>query len=160
MQAKFLLTAQRLNMTKTDLMKFTPPKAIYSYYQRRLVYDMNKSQIDIFENILIFPASAKTVKQRKESLIMFLENHPNYRDITYIHIWFNIAEDYLKIGKRIRVPNYTFQNARNVASTASSQMSFFGITQNNDADETDADETDTDDEINELSFLMSRLSIM
>lgn len=50
--------------------------------------------------------------------------------LAYIHIWFTIAEDYLKRGKRIKVPNYAFKYARNIATATASQMSFFGITQN------------------------------
>ena len=160
--------AKQLQMTNDDLLKFTEPKAIYPHYQRRLVYDLNKNQIDLFDNLLIFPSShSRTVKEKKEVMIMFLEQNPKFQDISYIHIWFRIAEDYLNTKCRIKVPYIPFVAATRGRTPVNTQMSFFNsnrsnLTQNYNRNEVcdDYDNNDEDEEINELSFLMTKLSIM
>ena len=60
--------SQQLQMIPEDLSKFTTPKAIYARYQRHLIYDMNKSQLDLFDNLMIFPKfHASTVNIKKKS---------------------------------------------------------------------------------------------
>lgn len=112
MQAKMMYIAQQLQMKPEDLSKFTTQKAIQAVYQRRLIYDMNKSQLDIFDNLMIFPKNhTHTVKEKKEVLIMFIESNPKFKDISYVHIWFRIAEVCLRTKTRIKVPYIPFAPA-------------------------------------------------
>lgn len=85
---------------------------------------MNKSQLDLFDNLKIFP-KFHTVKDKKEIMIMFLKSNPKFQDISYVHIWFRIAEEYLRIKKRINVPYILFAPASKGRILSYNKMSFF-----------------------------------
>ncbi len=114
-----------LHMTEEDLAMFTPPKACYSSYSRRVIYDINKYQMDLFLNIVNFAPEDHTLLPRKKSLIMFLDQHPEFQDVSYIHIWFRLADEYItRNHRKINIPHLVFEKAcRN--PTASTKMSFF-----------------------------------
>lgn len=66
-------------MTEDDLRQFTPPKAQYHSYTRRIIYDMRRYGLDLFTLIADFPKTVKTVKDIQINNKLFLENinkHP------------------------------------------------------------------------------------
>lgn len=53
-----------LEMTQQDLSLFIAPSVLYKKFERGVIYDLNKSQIDLFMNIAKFSKVDKTVDQR------------------------------------------------------------------------------------------------
>ena len=125
MQASFIQAIiQKLGMTKQDLDLFVPPRAIYQKYCRSVIYDLNKVQLDLFMNIVEFDKTDKTVDQRRRALIMFLECNTIFQDTNYIFIWFRIAEEFIKKGKKIIIKHREFQNYNRTEQHNNYTMSF------------------------------------
>ena len=125
MQASYIQTIiNRLGMTQEDLKLFTPPRALYQHYQRSLIYNLNKSQIDLFLNIVQFDKRDRTVDQRRRMLIMYLDTHPQFQDANYIFIWFKLAEEYLRQRRKIIIQHTEFINYDRTEQHVGCFMSF------------------------------------
>ena len=147
-----------LHMTQDDLKQFVPPKAIYQLYNRQIIYDLNKYQLDLFTTIVDFPKHITTVKDRQKVLIMYLENHPEYQDNNYISIWFRFAEKFQTRMKKVKIIEYEFQRARK-ANDYEIVMSFANNTRTNDSSDEENDD-DYDDEDEAVNYLRSQMKMM
>ena len=97
---------------------------------------------------------------------MFLEVNSDFQDISYIHIWFKIANECLKRGNRIKVPYIEFTPATKGRIPINTKMSFFdsfnsNLIHNDNSDYTDYQEidVDTDEEINTSAYHFKELTI-
>ncbi|KAK8834809.1 hypothetical protein M9Y10_009391 [Tritrichomonas musculus] len=150
---------RRLNMTEEDMRQFTPPKAIYQSYTRRIIYDLKKYELDLFTIIAEFPKTIKTVKDRQKVLIMFIEKNPKYMDNNYITIWFRFAEDYATKRRKVKIIEYEFENARR-NNDPEPQMSFSNFSlDNSELSNSDEEDLNEEEEMNSLCQCLKMLKI-
>lgn len=122
--------AKELNMTQEDINKFTQPNAIHKKYRRTVIYEMTKSQIDLFTIIMTFPDNVLTVKDRQRALIMFLDKRPEFQANDYFTIWFKIAHEFYKnCYTKILIENVQFQKAQR-CDNHQLEMSFSNLATN------------------------------
>ena len=101
-------------MTQEQLREFTAPRYCYSGYTRGVIFDMNKSQMDLFLRIVDFSQEDKTLLDRQHALIMRLDSFPEIKQgvTNYITLWFRIAYRCIQENCKLYVPHQEFQRIK------------------------------------------------
>lgn len=150
MQAFIQQVINELQMTEEDIRIFSKPKALYKNYTRRLIYDMDKYQLNLFQNVATFPAHIKTVNQRHKVLIMFIEKNRKFIDDNYISIWFRMAHECYLTGKKVSIQEFPFEKASRVSNDQYPVMSF-NIKNNIPQEQTNIEYIEDIEDIEEVS---------
>ena len=101
-------------MTEEQLSKFTAPKHQYNKYVRRIIFDIDRHQMNLFLAIVNFSPEDKTLADRQHALIMRMESFPEIQEgvTNYILLWFRIAYRCIQEGSKLYVPHQEFKRIK------------------------------------------------